>query len=162
MHTSVEVGRGEFVFSAAHAGVHDGALEPLHGHTFQVTLRLSGIPGEDGMLIDFSEIKAALRQAIAPLRRRTMMPGCAPDVLITAQDGTLSISIGGKRYILPAEDVVVLPLANTTTEAIAGYLLERVMPCLHGAGLATVELEVCEAPDTSATAHYDFTRAAPR
>jgi 6-pyruvoyl-tetrahydropterin synthase len=39
MLTRVEVGRGEFDFSAAHAGLHDGELEPLHGHTFQVTLR---------------------------------------------------------------------------------------------------------------------------
>lgn len=162
MHTSVEVGCGEFVFSAAHAGVHDGALEPLHGHTFQVTLRLSGAVGADGMLIDFSAIKAALRQAIAPLRRRTLMPGCAPDVLITAENDTLAIVAGDKRYVLPAEDVIVLPLVNTTTEAIAGYLLDRILPCLQGAGLATVELEICEAPDTSATAHFEFARAGPR
>ncbi len=162
MRTSVEVGGGEFVFSAAHAGLHEGVFEPLHGHTFQVILRLSGIPGDDGMLLDFSKIKAALRQAIAPLRRRTMMPGCAPDVLITSENNALSIVAGGKRYVLPVEDVVVLPLVNTTTEAIAGYLLERVLPFLHGDGLATAELEVSEAPDTSAIAHFDFARPAPR
>lgn len=75
MNTTVEVGRGEFGFSAAHSGVHDGEFEPLHGHTYQVTLRLFGVPGDGGMLIDFGEIKTALREAIAPLRRRTMMPG---------------------------------------------------------------------------------------
>ncbi|MGH3710726.1 MAG: 6-pyruvoyl trahydropterin synthase family protein [Pseudonocardiaceae bacterium] len=79
MLTTVLVGRGEFDFSAAHAGLHDGEFEPLHGHTFQVTLRLLGIPGDDGMLLDFGEIKTALRETIAPLRRRTMMPGHAPE-----------------------------------------------------------------------------------
>lgn len=157
MLTTVLVGRGEFGFSAAHAGLHDGEFEPLHGHTFQVTLRLLGIPGDDGMLLDFGEIKTALREAIAPLRRRTMMPGHAPEVLITRENGTLSVVAGRKRYVLPAEDVVVLPLTNTTTEAIAGYLLERALPYLHGYGLTSVELEVSEAPDTSATARFDFT-----
>jgi 6-pyruvoyl-tetrahydropterin synthase len=157
MLSTVEVGRGEFGFSAAHAGLHDGEFEPLHGHTFQVTLRLSGIPAGDGMLIDFGEVKAALREAIAPLRRRTMMPGGSQEVLITSENNSLSIVAGRKRYVLPAEDVVVLPLVNTTTETIAGYLLERVLPYLHGYGLTTVELEVSEAPDTSATARFDFT-----
>ncbi len=156
MLTTVEVGRGEFGFSAAHTGLHDGEFERLHGHTFQVTLRLLGTPGDDGMLIDFGEIKTALREAIAPLRRRTMMPGRAPEVLITSENNALSIVAGRKRYVLPAEDVVVLPLVNTTTEAIAGYVLDRVLPYLHGYGLTTVELEISEAPDTSATARFDF------
>ncbi|MGH3830111.1 MAG: 6-pyruvoyl trahydropterin synthase family protein [Pseudonocardiaceae bacterium] len=157
MLSTVEVGRGEFGFSAAHAGLHDGEFEPLHGHTFQVTLRLSGIPADDGMLIEFSEVKTALREAIAPLRRRTMMPGRAPEVLITSENNSVSIVAGRKRYVLPAEDVVVLPLVNTTTETIADYLLERVLPYLHGYGLSTVELAVSEAPDTSATTRFDFT-----
>lgn len=157
MPTTVEVGRGEFGFAAAHTGLHDGEFEALHGHTFQVTLRLSGELDTDGMLIDFSEVKAGLREAIAPLRRRTLMPGQAPEVRITSEGNTVSISAGGKRYVLPAADVAVLPLVNTATEAIAGYLLERVLPYLHGDGLTTVELEVSEAPDTSATARFDFT-----
>jgi len=37
--------------------------KPLHGHTFQVTPRLFGIPGGDGTPIDFGEIKATLREA---------------------------------------------------------------------------------------------------
>ncbi|MGH3812389.1 MAG: 6-pyruvoyl trahydropterin synthase family protein [Pseudonocardiaceae bacterium] len=156
MLSIVEIGRGEFGFSAAHAGLHDGEFEPLHGHSFQVTLRLSGTPADNGMLIDFGEVKAALREAIAPLRRRTVMPGRAPEVLITSESNTLSIVAGRKRYVLPAEDVVVLPLVNTTTEAIADYLLERALPYLHGYGLTTVELEVSEAPDTSATARFVF------
>lgn len=157
MLTTVEVGRGQFSFSAAHAGLHDGELEPLHGHTFQVTLRLLGTPGDDGMLVDFGEINAGLREAIAPLRSRTMMPGHAPEVLITSENNTVSIVAGRKRYVLPAEDVVVLPLVNTTTEAIADYVLERVLPYLHGYSLTTGELEVSEAPGTSATARFDFT-----
>jgi 6-pyruvoyl-tetrahydropterin synthase len=156
MLTTLEVGRGEFGFSAAHTGLHDGEFEPLHGHTFHVTLRVSGTPDADGMLVDFTKVKAALREAIAPLRRRTLMPGDAPEVHIAPENNTLSIAAGRKWYVLPADDVVVLPLANTTTEAIAGYLLAQVLPHLCGDSVTTVELELSEAPDTAATARADL------
>ncbi|MGH3623099.1 MAG: 6-pyruvoyl trahydropterin synthase family protein [Sciscionella sp.] len=157
MLTTTTVGDGEFGFSAAHTGLHDGECEPLHGHSFEVTLRLSGFPDLRGMLVDFSKVKAALRDAIAPLRRRTLMPAEAPEVRITQENNVVSIAAGRKCYVLPAEDVVLLSLANTTTEALAGYLLDLVLPHLHGTGLVSAELELAEARDTSATARIDLT-----
>lgn len=157
MLTTLEVGRGEFGFSAAHTGLHDGEFETLHGHSFHVTLRLSGTPGADGMLVDFAKVKAALREAIAPLRRRTLMPGEAPEVRITRENDTLSICAGRKRYVLPADDVMVLPLTNTTTEALADYLLVQVLTRLRGTSLTAVELKLSEATDASATAHAELT-----
>ncbi|HEU0086754.1 MAG TPA: 6-carboxytetrahydropterin synthase [Pseudonocardiaceae bacterium] len=157
MCTTLEVGRGEFDFSAAHTGLHDGEFESLHGHTFLVTLRLSGELDTEGMLIDFSKVKAALRTVIAPLHRRTLMPGRAPEVRIMRADDNLSIAVGDKTYLLPTDDVVVLPLVNTTTEAIARYLLDQVLAYLPGERLTAVELEVSEAPDKSAIARIDLT-----
>ena len=66
-------------------------------------------------------------------------------------DDSLSITCGHKRYLLPAEDVTVLPLVNTTLEALAGYLLSQVLPQLQRSGLVAAELEVSELPGTSAT-----------
>jgi 6-pyruvoyltetrahydropterin/6-carboxytetrahydropterin synthase len=158
MLTTLEMGRAEFGFYAAHLALSAGEVEPLHGHTFHVTLRLSGEPDASGMLVEFSEIRAAVREAVAPLRRRTLIPGLAPELKITSEHDTLSITTGRKRYVLPVEDVTVLPLANTTLEAIAGYLLGQVRPQLPKAGLVAAELQVAEPPGTSATAWVDLTR----
>jgi len=68
----------------------------------------------------------------------------------------LSIICGRKHYLLPAEDVTMLPLVNTTLEALAGYLLSQVLPQLQGAGLVAAELEISELPGTSATARADL------
>ncbi len=108
------------------------------------------------MLVEFSAVRAAVREAVAPLRRRTLVPGQAPELQITPEHDSLSIIAGRKRYVLPAEDVTVLPLANTTLEAIAGYLLGQVLPPLRKAGLVA-ELEVAEPPGTSAMARADLT-----
>jgi 6-pyruvoyl-tetrahydropterin synthase len=150
---TIEIGGGRFTFPAAHTGLHDGEFEPLHGHTFTVTVRLSGIPGASGMLADFGHVKTALAQVIEPLRRRTLMPAALPGGSCVHEDGQLFIECGGKRYSLPEQDVVLLPVANTTTEALAEYLLSQLLPALADRpGVETAELTLAESPGTKATA----------
>jgi hypothetical protein len=52
--------------------------------------------------------------------------------------------------------VTALPLANTTLEALAGYLLGQVLPQLPSAGLLAAELDISERLGTSATARADL------
>jgi 6-pyruvoyltetrahydropterin/6-carboxytetrahydropterin synthase len=156
MLTTLEMARAEFGFYAAHIALYNGEVEPLHGHTFQVTLRVSGEPDIRGMVTEFSEIKPAVRNAVAPLRRHTLVPGQAPELQITPENDSLWIICGRKQYLLPTEDVTVLPLANTTLEALAGYLLRQVLPQLQRTGLVAAELEASELPGTSATARADL------
>src|SRR5581483_3883136 len=144
-------GDGAFAFSAAHAGLHDGQFEPLHGHSFTVALRLHGEPDETGMVCDFSTVKTALKEAIAPLRRRTLMPARPPGGTCTRQDGQVIIACGTKHYSLPADDVVLLPVTNTTTEAIAAWLLSQLTARLDAPGARLAELVLAEAADTSVT-----------
>lgn len=158
MLTTLAMGRAEFGFYAAHLAIYHGEVEPLHGHTFQVTARVSGELDDGGMVAEFSELRSAVRDAVAPLRRRTLVPGKAPELEITPELDSLSITVGRKRYLLPTEDVTVLPLVNTTLEAISGYLLGRMLPHLQTAGLVAVELEVSEGPGTAAHARVDLTR----
>lgn len=154
---TIEVGGGPFVFSAAHAGLHSGEFEPLHGHTFTVTVALTGELNDAGMVTDFSVVKNALADVIAPLRRRTLMPAQPPGGSCTTEGGQVFIECGTKRYSLPVGDVMLLPLANTTTEALAGYLLDRLLPVLvDQPGVQLAELQLAEAPDTAATATVDL------
>jgi 6-pyruvoyl-tetrahydropterin synthase len=143
------------IFCAAHTGLHDGEFEPLHGHTFAVTLRLSGNLDNNGMLAEFQLVKKALAEAIAPLRRRTLMPAHSAHGPRVPQDGQVSIAYGTKRYSLPAQDVTLLPVVNTTTEALAAHLLTQVLPTVRSEpGVARAELTLAEAPDTAATAIF--------
>jgi 6-pyruvoyl-tetrahydropterin synthase len=144
-------GDGKFTFSAAHAGLHAGEFEPLHGHSFTVMLRLHGDLGETGMVCDFTDVKNALAQVIAPLKRRTLMPAAPPGGRCHREAGQVVIECGTRLYSLPADDVVLLPVGNTTTEQIAGWMLCQVLPMLGTPGLRRAELTLTEATDTSAT-----------
>jgi 6-pyruvoyl-tetrahydropterin synthase len=162
--TSIIIGGGEFSFCAAHAGLHEGEFEPLHGHTFSVTLRLTATPGPAGMVADFGPVKTALREAIAPLRRRTLVPRDAPRVRITESRDTVHMASPTKLYVFPLADVVLVPVPNTSTEELAGYLLDAVLTRLVGACSSetgrwgSVELELAEAPDVRATVHANLGR----
>jgi 6-pyruvoyl-tetrahydropterin synthase len=144
-------GSGKFAFSAAHAGLHDGEFEPLHGHSFTVTLRLHGEQDDAGMVCDFTAAKNALAAVIAPLRRRTLMPARLAGGRCEQDGGQVVIEYGDKLYSLPAGDVMLLPVTNTTTEQIAGWLLGELVPALTAPGLRLAELVLAEAPDTAAT-----------
>ena len=144
-------GNGNFTFSAAHAGLHDGEFEPLHGHSFAVTLRLHGEPDETGMVCDFTKAKDLLASMIAPLKRRTLMPVSPPGGCCAHDGNQVVITCGTKHYSLPAGDVVLLPVSNTTTEQIAAWLLRELVPLLDTPGLRRADLTLAEAADTSAT-----------
>jgi 6-pyruvoyl-tetrahydropterin synthase len=145
---------GEFRFAAAHSGLHGGELEPLHGHTYLVTLTLEGDPDEAEMVCDFADAKEALSQVIAPLKRRTIMPARLPGGTVTTRDGQVIVECGRKHYSLPAEDVVLLPVPNTTTEALAGWLLEQLTAgdWFRLPGIRSAELVLQESPAASGTA----------
>ena len=51
-----------FKFSAAHFVAHGGAREKLHGHNYRLSVSLRGSSlGADGCVMDFAELKAAVR-----------------------------------------------------------------------------------------------------
>jgi 6-pyruvoyl-tetrahydropterin synthase len=108
--------------------------------------------GACGMVTDFTLIKKALREAIAPLRRRTLMPEHPPGGSCRTEDRQVFIECGPTRFSFPAAHVTLLPIASTTTEAIAAWLLDQILPQLAGQpGLTCAELTLAEAADTSAT-----------
>jgi 6-pyruvoyltetrahydropterin/6-carboxytetrahydropterin synthase len=60
-----------FEFEAAHAlDCHDGKCSNIHGHSYKLHVTVSGDPlhqkgmPKDGMVIDFSDIKAAVKMAV--------------------------------------------------------------------------------------------------
>jgi len=52
----------EFDFSAAHRLIkYKGKCENLHGHNYRLIVKVLGNPDEDGMVIDFTELKSIVK-----------------------------------------------------------------------------------------------------
>lgn len=58
----------EFTFDAAHRlERYRGKCEKLHGHTYRVRVTVVGTPDEEGMVIDFVELKQIMNERVLSL-----------------------------------------------------------------------------------------------
>ena len=60
----MKVGR-EFSFDASHfLPDYEGKCERVHGHTYRLKVVIEGEPKDDGMVMDFNELKDAVNDAV--------------------------------------------------------------------------------------------------
>src|SRR5579863_3548026 len=71
---SIVVTKENLKFSAAHFIAYPGFREPLHGHNYQVGVRVEGVLSPNGYVLDFGLIKQLTREIVARLDERTIVP----------------------------------------------------------------------------------------
>jgi 6-pyruvoyltetrahydropterin/6-carboxytetrahydropterin synthase len=152
----IQVARAEHKFSCAHMTVFpDGRKERLHGHnyTVSVALELSAISFAD--LIDFGAIKAEVAALCREWRERTLVAEHNPDTRIGRSNGELELVVCGRRYFLPEEDALLLPIDNTTVEALSALwaeLLATRLAAVLATSVATgLEVRIEESPGQGAS-----------
>ena len=122
----IHVRKEQFKFAAAHMTVFpDGSKESLHGHnyTVELTVDLAHSSSSSDEWILFSDLKAPLlkicqswdEHVLLPLQCKYLKVQSAPAEFKNSLDFILC----GKRYILPADEVVGLNVTNVTVETLA-------------------------------------------
>lgn len=67
-----------FRFEAAHyLPTYSGKCFNLHGHSYKLEVEVSGKPQEDGMVVDFSELKQAVTQLVVDKLDHTQLNSAA-------------------------------------------------------------------------------------
>ncbi|WP_236993913.1 6-pyruvoyl trahydropterin synthase family protein [Methanomassiliicoccus luminyensis] len=117
-------------FSASHFIPGHHKCGRLHGHSYILHLVLHGEKGSDGMIMDFVDLKKALRGMVDELDHRVLLPGRSPTVKIV-QGPEVEVAVGGKRYVFPSEDVAVLDIAQTSAEEMAEMFLDKLVKALE-------------------------------
>ncbi len=149
MDGSLDLARADIGFSAAHFSVHQDRSERLHGHNYLVRVRARGGIDEEGTVVDFSALKAALHALCAGLDERMLVPTRSSRVRVEETADSVYIEEGSRRFVIPRGDVVLLPIVNTTCECLAVHLLGALREQL-GATTYRLELLVEEAPGQAA------------
>ena len=148
---SVVVAKEYLKFSAAHFIAYPGFREPLHGHNYQMSVRVEADLGPDGYVLDFGLVKRVAKALCDELDERVLVPERSECLRVAAVGGAVEVTTeGGERFSFPAADVRLLPIAHSSAEEIASYLLARLREALRGEaggrGLAALEVGVAEAP----------------
>ncbi len=115
--------KNKICFSSAHLIFGHKKCGFLHGHSYAIHSRVYGEKNAQGFIIDFSILKSYLLEIAGELDHRILIPENNKNV--TVEENQIRINFENKKYILPREDCVLLPIESTTTENLAEYILEK-------------------------------------
>jgi 6-pyruvoyltetrahydropterin/6-carboxytetrahydropterin synthase len=148
---SVVVAKDYLKFAAAHFIAYPGFREPLHGHNYQVSVRVEADLGADGYVLDFGLVKRVAKALCEELDERVIVPERSDCLTIAVDAGRIQVTTAeGDRFQFPRADCAVLPIIHSSAEELAAYLLGRLRTILAteagGRGLVALEVGVAEAP----------------
>ena len=114
-------------FSACHFIAGHSRCGKLHGHVYVVQLIIYGEKDSSGMIMDFIDLKQALRKVAEQFDHRVLLPGRSKRVILDVNDEEVEARIDGKRYIFPREDVLILDIGESSAEEITEVMLESIL-----------------------------------
>ena len=146
----VRVNKDYTVFAAGHFISYDSdQVEPLHGHNYRTAVSVEGPLDQNNYVFNFVPLKRVLRAICDGLDHRLLLPTGNPLIKIESDATAYTVRVYQKTYVFPAEDVVQLPIPNTTSECLATWISEQMLAHLEArgeslAGLRAIEVEVEE------------------
>lgn len=157
----VRVTKDNLIFCSGHFATFDGEAEPLHGHNYRVAAVLEGELDENAWVFNFVTLKKLLKTICDQLDHRLLLPTDNPLIRVESDAEAFTVSTGHKRYVFPREDVVQLPIPNTTAEQFARWIAGELEAELHKhnpRNLTALEIEVEETFGQSGFYRTDLNR----
>ncbi len=119
---SIAVEKDYLKFSAAHFLIFpDGSAERLHGHNYKVFVEVHTDLDAHGLVVNFKEIKPLIRNLCDELDEHLLLPGEHPVLRATQVDDHYEVRYLTRRYSIPVDEVIVLPIGNTSAENLAAW-----------------------------------------
>ncbi|MCB9091055.1 MAG: 6-carboxytetrahydropterin synthase [Halobacteriovoraceae bacterium] len=153
---SIKVYKQYFNFASSHFLIFEnGTREPLHGHNYRVAVRGEAPKLTSDMVFDFLDIKPIVREVCDSLDHRLLLPRDHRDLKVFEEGAThwKIVPPDEKYLIIPKEDVIFLPIENTSAERLAIYLCHRIKEIVrqkYQFEFTLLEVEVEETPGQSA------------
>jgi 6-pyruvoyltetrahydropterin/6-carboxytetrahydropterin synthase len=130
---SIDLQKEAFKFSAAHFLIFpDGSAERLHGHNYRVFVELEAQLSTHGLVLDFKAIKPVVREICDRLDEHWIVPGEHPVLRWSESGGSIEVRYLERVYSVPREDVLVLPINNTSSENLATWFGRELLAELRG------------------------------
>ena len=157
---SIEVAKDYFNFASAHFLIFaNGRREPLHGHNYQVSVAMEGELDRAGVVLDFITFKPLVKQVCDALDHRTLIQMNSSAIKIRKSTQAVEILYEKQKLLLPRGDVILLPIANTSTELLAEYIagqIRRKVRQRFSVAIRYMEVAVEEARGQRGIFHEEF------
>ena len=159
---AIRVYKQYFNFGSAHFLIFaDGSREELHGHNYQVQVRVEGPLAAGDLVIDFIPFKPLVKALCDDLDHVTLLPSGNPHLRVEEKDGRVEVYHDDGSYVcFPSRDVRILDLPNASTEMLARYLATRILEALPSripdATVYAIEVQVEESGGQSGIYRVDL------
>jgi 6-pyruvoyltetrahydropterin/6-carboxytetrahydropterin synthase len=158
---SIRIDKDYLKFSAAHFLIFpDGTAERLHGHNYKVFVDIGSQLDACGLVLNFKEVKPLIKKLLDELDEHWIVPGKHPVLRVTERaDGVVEVRYQERYYAAPKQDVLVLPIGNTSAENLAGFLgrelLARIATAFPKVRVTDFTLGVEETRGQRGVFHYE-------
>lgn len=130
MQLEIDGWRLRLTFSAAHVMIGHRRCGRLHGHDYAISVTLDGEPGDDGVIMDFGDLKDIVRGIAKELDHKFLVAKKHKDVIVEGKKVT--IRSGKSEYVVPVADCAMLDIEQTSAEEIASWVGTRLKAKLAG------------------------------
>lgn len=122
-------------FSATHLITLEEECETLHGHNYYTMVEMKGELDDNSYLMDFKVAKSELDKICKMLDHKVLMATQNRHLKIRETEKEFEVQFKSKKYVFPSEDVVLLPINNTTVEKLSEYICGRLIESLRKMGV---------------------------
>ncbi len=155
LNYSIKVYKQYFNFASSHFLIFDdGSREPLHGHNYRVMIKGEASELIGDMVFDFLDIKPIVRQVCDSLDHKLLLPKENKHIQILDEITNYKVVTPDESvFSFPKQDVLLLPIKNTSAERLAMYIAEQVSQITKEKfdyQFKSLEIEVEETPGQSA------------
>lgn len=156
--TTIELFKEEMKFSAGHFTIFSATeRENLHGHNFTVRVSLSGTLGPNGILTDYTPLKAELNEMCKAWNSIFILPTRSPHLKIDETPTHYIVHFADEELTFLKRDVLLLPIRNATLEEFADLMLAKLLDdreYLDKAQIDKLTVTVFSGPGQSASADW--------
>jgi 6-pyruvoyltetrahydropterin/6-carboxytetrahydropterin synthase len=153
----IHVARERYKFSCAHMTVFpDGRKERLHGHNYYLAVEVELADVSFARMVEFEPLKEACAALCDRWKDHLLLARDNPHFeLVRDEGGEIEFRLCGQRYLMPREDVLILPIDNVSVEALSAHAAELVVEKLREVTktgvVSAISIRVEESPGQGAT-----------
>ncbi|MFP5519282.1 MAG: 6-pyruvoyl trahydropterin synthase family protein [Bdellovibrionia bacterium] len=152
---NLHLAKQNFKFSSAHFLIFDAkSAEKLHGHNYRVEVDIE-IPithdfSGQGYFVDFNVFKKYIKAELDIWDEHVLLPAKNKEVLVQENGNSLEVRFRERYYVFPKNEVILLPITNTSVEQLADLLSSKFAREFSRYGVEAVRVSVEETQGQSA------------
>ena len=124
--------RAGLVFEACHLVPGNGKCSRLHPHFHRVSVAVEGSLSPRRRVLHIYRLKYLVMRMCSELDGKVLLARYPEGVMrVEHLEGAVRVVVNRKEYILPEEDVAVLPIPSLNTEDLCLYFSERIVEAMR-------------------------------